>query len=647
MKTHGYTLPLHRLAVAAFALILMASALVIGTVAQDEDPLDPAHNVPLACEFLSTPGTVPRSAKNIAHLANVCGFVGTDIEFQSRLANDGLHDYAFVGTMGAGARIFDITDPAHPFQAGAYLDPGWQGDVQVRGDTLVIAFDPISGRTVHASMCLRTKDPVLSATRGGVDIVRLEYDPVLARFTTHLQDCYLNAVSGGAHTATLHPSGQWLAVNTSSSGIEVVDLRGPAPVFKGKITSTTSGSAHDVSFSQDGSTMYVASPGTGTHIVDVLNVLNQLPAGQPPRVAFIPQNTFPGGSGNRYNLTTAHQADMSSDGKVLVFTDERGGGLSQTACNTNAQGIIGGAHFWALAPIDGVPGTEAASPSNPIRLGTWFYPNPLLGLDPLDPILQGMGRTERGCTIHVLRNGGNGTAGPGEIAPGFDGVSRLPARQLVTAHYGAGVWWIDFSSRPDPADVIAEDRFTDWGNTLGWNVMPGADTWSAKEYKGFIYAGDMSRGFDIYSFTECEDLGCVILPTNTPGSATGGGQLDGSEAEITILRGTAPGGKANFGLEAEYLTGQVAPSGDLTFIDHGSRKRVQSTSVDSFHAVGNAATFTGRATVNGAPGVSFFVEVVDNGEPGNADTFRIVLGDGYGAAGVLSHGNIQVRSTPP
>lgn len=28
--------------------------------------------------------------------------------------------------------------------------------------------------------------------------------------------------------------------------------------------------------------------------------------------------------------------------------------------------------------------------------------------------------------------------------------------------------------------------------------MPSADTWSAKEYKGHIYAGDMTRGFDVF-----------------------------------------------------------------------------------------------------------------------------------------------------
>jgi len=128
--------------------------------------------------------------------------------------------------------------------------------------------------------------------------------------------------------------------------------------------------------------MYVASPGTGTYIVDVSNVLNQLPAQQPPRIAFISQNTFPGGSGNRYNLTTAHQADTSSDGKILVFTDERGGGLNQTACNTNAQGIIGGAHFWALAPIGG---DGVGKPREPGPAGDLVLPEPAACSGPARP----------------------------------------------------------------------------------------------------------------------------------------------------------------------------------------------------------------------------------------------------------------------
>ena len=125
------------------------------------------RNVALPCEAVSTPGLVPRAAKNIAHVANVCGFVGTDIEFQSRRAADGVvHDYAFVGTMGGGTRIFDVTDPAHPVAAGRYTDPGYQNDVQVSGDVLVLGFDSlgVSGAT---SACLRRRSRHRRPHEGG------------------------------------------------------------------------------------------------------------------------------------------------------------------------------------------------------------------------------------------------------------------------------------------------------------------------------------------------------------------------------------------------------------------------------------------------------------------------------------------------
>src|ERR671918_1117293 len=176
------------------AALVAGAALIAGALALVGDPLDPVHNVALPCEAVSTPGLAPRAAKNIVHVANVCGFVGTDMEFQSRTAADGtVHDYAFVGTMGAGTRIFDVTDPAHPTAAGRYTDPGYQNDVAVRGDLLVLGFDSLSpsGAT---SLCLRTKGSGTSGqTRAGVDIVRLVFDPQSATFETRLIDCYLSS----------------------------------------------------------------------------------------------------------------------------------------------------------------------------------------------------------------------------------------------------------------------------------------------------------------------------------------------------------------------------------------------------------------------------------------------------------------------
>ena len=611
-----------RLRLTLLVLVVALGGVITGAQAVTSDPLDPVRNVALPCEAVSTPGLVPRAAKNIAHVANVCGFVGTDIEFQSRTAADGsVHDYAFVGSMGGGTRIFDVTDPAHPVEAGRYADPGYQNDVAVSGNWLVLGFDSLSpsGAT---SLCLRTKGTGTGGqTKAGVDIVRLVFDPQTARFRTELVDCYLSSLSSaGAHTTTLHPGGRYLTVNTSFNGLEVVDIASATLVRT--IPEAVADDAHDVSFSRDGNTLYSAGLDS-TRILDVTDIYNRDATIKAtiPNAASVEQ----GADGQVIQLS--HQSDTSSDGKVLVITDEAGGGITETRCNQGASGKIGAAHFW------NVEGT-------PRKLGSWLYPNPLLTVDPLGPTLATIGRTERACTIHVFRNGGNGTGGPGEVAPGFDGVSRLPGRQFVTAHYGAGTWWVDFSGPSSSADGIAEDSRSTWGNTLGWNVMPGAETWSAKEYKGFVYTGDMARGFDVFSFTKCDGAGCLVRPTNTPGRAKGGGQSPGELAELSILSGASKGGKATFGLDVAYVTGQAAPAGTVTFNDKLSGRKLSSTSIESLTIAGAKASITGRATVDGVPGISFFAEVEDVGK--QADAFRIVLGDGYAAGGVLLKGNVEV-----
>jgi hypothetical protein len=608
------------------AFTLLAAVTVAGAAV--EEPLDPVTAASLPCEAVATPGLVPRSAKNLAHVANVCGFVGTDIEFQSRRAGDGtVRDYAFVGTMGGGTRIFDITDPAHPTAAGGYLDPGYQNDVSVRGDLLVLGFDSL-GLSGATSSCLRSKGAGTDGqTRAGIDIVRLRFDPASATFATELVDCYLSSrSSAGAHTVTIHPSGDWISVNTSFVGLEVVDIRSGAPVLAQFLPDAIVDDAHDVSFSRDGKTLYSAGLDS-TRVVDVTDVL----AGRVPTVlATVPNSASAEQGADGQIIQLSHQSDTSSDGRVLVVTDEAGGGITETGCNRGSSGKIGGAHFWSLDDLGA-----------PRKLGTWVYPNPALLVDALAPALAATGRTERACTIHVFRNGGNGSAGPGEIAPGFGGVSSLPADQLVTAHYGAGTWWIDFSAASSSADGIAEDPRTTWGNTLGWNVMPGAETWSAKEYKGYIYTGDMARGMDVFSFTTCSGAGCLLRPTNTPGSAAGGGKTESELAEFTILRGTAVGGQAQFSLDVSYVLGAATPVGTLEFRDKAAGKRVQATAIDSLTIVGQRATITGRATVDGQPGVAFFAEIEDLGKAG-ADTFRIVTGDGYGAFGVVEKGNITL-----
>ncbi|MEX2237021.1 MAG: hypothetical protein WEB00_05740 [Dehalococcoidia bacterium] len=540
------TFPLRRWAPVAVAFV----ALVVGVVASassvfghggpSEDGSDPLRNTPLPCEVVNTPGLTARSANGIEHVANVCGFVGTDIEFQSRMANDGVHDYAFVGTMGAGMRIYDITDPTTPTFAGGYADPGWENDIQVEGHLAVATFDGLVGEDSSASTCLKERYP--DAMGQGVDVYDLEYDAATALFNVVLLTCVANP-PGGAHNVTLNPRSQWMAISNCCSdwAMDVIDLRriennssrtsGTAPDAKHiyrlidasqRDSSTCPAGAtyrcvvikkpngtnatglwqpHDVHFSRNGKTAYVAAINS-TFIIDVSRVFE----GVVKTIAIIPNISEPGGFASRHNIDISHQADVTADGKILVISDERGGGLTDQNCNVEAgDELVGGLHFWALAEINGVAASRGASPSNPKKLGVYVNPNPNdLGADPLQPALDLLPRFTSGCTVHVFRIGRNGTASPDAAEIEFGGVSSLSQRQLTTAWYGAGVWWIDFSGRPDrkAGDTIRESTETTWGNTLGWNVMPGASTWAAKEYKGYIFASDITRGFDVYRFAD-------------------------------------------------------------------------------------------------------------------------------------------------
>ena len=216
-------------------------------------------------------------------------------------------------------------------------------------------------------------------TRGGVDIVRLVFDPETATFRTELADCYLSTLSSaGAHTTTIHPSGKYLTVNTSFNGIEVVDIRTTPATLVRTIPEPVADDAHDVSFSRDGNTLYSAGLDS-TRILDVTDIFNRAATVK----ATIPNAATAEQGADGQVIQLSHQSDTSSDGKVLVVTDEAGGGITETGCNQGPSGKIGAAHFWNLA----------VSPAR--KLGSWLYPNPVLAPDPLAPVLASIGRTER------------------------------------------------------------------------------------------------------------------------------------------------------------------------------------------------------------------------------------------------------------
>ena len=109
-----------------------------------------------------------------------------------------------------------------------------------------------------------------------------------------------------------------------------------------------------------------------------------------------------------------------------------------------------------------------------------------------------------------------------------------------------------------------------------------------------------------------------------------------------FITGTPTAARANFGLN---VRNPAAPSGHLNYLDHGTTQiHVSSTSITSYTIVNpTTRTFTGTCTINGVGGFTFTCTVVDNGEPGTADTFSISLSSGYNASGTLVGGNVQVH----
>jgi hypothetical protein len=129
---------------------------------------------------------------------------------------------------------------------------------------------------------------------------------------------------------------------------------------------------------------------------------------------------------------------------------------------------------------------------------------------------------------------------------------------------------------------------------------------------------------------------------HTCGKVTGGGWITGAPSGV----------KGTFGVSGGVRRG--AFWGHLTYIDHGTGMKVESTAVTGFQVDPSDSTariISYAVTINGVSGTAT-VRVSDRGEPGTNDTFEIALSNGYHAAGDLGGsrpggGNIQVHKCPP
>ena len=313
--------------------------------------------------------------------------------------------------------------------------------MQVRGDTMVATFDGVNGEDSNASTCLQDALPGRGRP-GRRHLLDLNYDAQTAKFDVALATCIANP-PGGAHNATLSPDGTWLGISNCCSdwAIDVVDLRGD-PTLRYRVIDASKADATQVPGRRrvhvrddEASRTARARRACGGRTTSTSRATarrstsprstrrgsstsSRILSGKVRPIAFISNFTESNDIMNPHNIEISHQADVTKDGKVLVVSDERGGGLSNTECNTGPGGVIGGAALLrARAGLRASRRRRPHRPSNPVKIGDFFIPNPMLAYDPLQAVLDSTSpRTERACTAHVFRLGGNGSTSPGPIA---------------------------------------------------------------------------------------------------------------------------------------------------------------------------------------------------------------------------------------
>jgi hypothetical protein len=124
----------------------------------------------------------------------------------------------------------------------------------------------------------------------------------------------------------------------------------------------------------------------------------------------------------------------------------------------------------------------------------------------------------------------------------------------------------------------------------------------------------------------------VGFPPSTPGcKVTQGGSIV-----------TSAGDSASFGGNAK-----ATPQGHENYVDHGTGMHVSSIDVQSVVCSrdGTMASIFGTATIDGAGSFVYRIDVVDLGEPGTSDRYRIRLSNGYDSGDQqLEGGNVQIHS---
>ena len=392
-------------------------------------------NVPLGV------GEVPKGANDDDFALNAA-----DIELAG--------DYAFVGSYVQGLVIVNISscrNPSRPqlckpFVQSVLKCSGGQFDVQLSPDARYVVM-------AHESA---SANKACHPGEEGAQIIDVG-NKNAPREVAFISDKTAGQVVDGAHNSTLDWPHLYIDNYTQTyPRTDVFSLANPSrPRRVGQIdfisNPANGGSGpHDSipDHRPDGKDLLYAASIQKSDIVDI---------GNPARPRILQTINDP-------EVGISHGAEPNFNRRTLIVTDEYGGGSGVGACGgspddpslplpgplAGSKGV-GAVHFYGLDRNGLVPGGPAD------KQGTFN-----ITLQPNEPAQVA---SEAGCTSHVF-------------------WQALDQNRFVIAWYGRGTRIVDFCDPANPRQI-------------GSFVATGADTWSAKPHRGFIFTGDILRGMDV------------------------------------------------------------------------------------------------------------------------------------------------------
>jgi hypothetical protein len=407
-------------------------------------------------------GAADQHSSNMTLLRNLpaVGGTQTDLAFQGR--------YAYAGTT-SGFRVIDISNPAGATQVAFKACTGSQGDVSVYEDVLVQSVDtPQSSPGCNSTPLPNAQSPTAWE---GVRIFDISdpTDPELIKSVR--TDC-------GSHTNTLAPAGRGslfvyvssYALTTSSVGPNCEQFHGKISVVhiplrnpdKSKVVAEPAVDVPDYESDRIQFPSPALQDTNGCHDITVLKPRNLAAAAclSVGQLWDISDRTSPKVIRTfvNENVGAWHSAQFTWDGNRVTFGDEAGGGLLPR-CRAEDPSTVG-----ALWTYDVATGAE---------LGHYKLPRAETGI----------------CTMH-----------------NFNYVPGVQRDILVSSAYTGGTTVAD---NTDPANPV-EIGFYRAGGPIA------ANTWSSYWHNGFVYANDISRGFDVFSLAHPSVAGAAQLDRDNP-----------------------------------------------------------------------------------------------------------------------------------